>query len=165
MSRLPTPLVVGLLLVLAGVAVVRNVLFFTQTETPRAAEEGVTLDLGRSPAASGPVASGPAEARMATWLARATPPPPQRLRDPFHLVRRHQQVARTEGGPHLQGILVTQGRAAALVDGAPVVVGERVATGQVAQITPTGVRLTTPKGERWLEFQPWEVDVVADGGD
>jgi len=158
--------VVGVLLVLAGVAVVRNVLFFTGDDTPRAAEEVASFDPAPLPATVAPTQpTGPPEARMRAWLARRAAHRRSAPRDPFHLARRHGTAESASPGSHLQGVLMARGRVTALVDGTVVAVGERIGDGQVAEITPTGVRLTTPRGDRWLEFQPWGADAMADGGD
>ncbi len=163
------PVVVGVLLVLAGVAVVRNVLFFMGDASPRAVAQVAPVDLAPPAAAeeveqrASPV--GPPEARMTAWLARPSSHRRLAAADPFHLAQRHGAVVATRRGPRLQGVLTAQGRTTALVDGTAVAVGEPIGDGRVAAIAPTGVRLTTPHGDQWLEFQPWETDAVADGGD
>lgn len=161
------PVVIGVLLVLAGIAVVRNVLFFRGDESPRAAEEVASFDLAPPAAAeearqARPI--GPPEAQMKVWLAPFPSRHPWVVADPFHLSRRPNPAA-TSRAPHLQGMLIAKGRATALVDGTAVAVGAPIGDGRVVEVAPTGVRLTTPHGDRWLEFQPWETDAMADGGD
>jgi len=160
--------VVGVLLVLAGVAVVRNVLFFFGDETPPAAEEVASLDLGTEvapPVAPEPRPVGPPEAQLHAWRLRRSGPVGAVVRDPFHRVQRRGLATATTADPRLQGVLTAAGRTTALVDNRPVAVGEEVDEGRVVEISPNGVRLATPGGELWLEFQPWAADAVADGGD
>ncbi len=162
------PVVIGVLLVLAGVAVARNVLFFSADESPRAAEEVASIDfappaLEEEQQPAQPI--GPPEVQMTAWLARPSSRRRLAAADPFHLVRQHGAVVATSRGPRLQGVLTAKGRTTALVDGTAVAVGESIGDGRVAEIAPTGVRVTTPHGDRWLEFQPWETDAMADGGD
>jgi len=159
------PVVVGGLLLLAGVAVARNVLFFFADDGPQAAQAVASVELAPPPAVVQARPVGPPEARMSAWLAHHAPRQRSAPRDPFHLARRHGAVASTSRGSRLQGVLTAKGRVTALVDGAVVAVGERVGDGRVAEIAPTRVRLTTPRGDRWLEFQPWRADAMADGGD
>jgi len=157
--------VVGVLLVLAGVAVVRNVLFFFGDDTPPAAEEVASRDLGTEvdpPVAPDPRPVGPPEAQLHAWRLRGNGPVGAVVRDPFHRVQRRGLAP---AKPRLQGVLTAAGRTTALVDNTPVAVGERLGDGEVAEISPNGVRLATPGGELWLEFQPWAADVVANGGD
>jgi len=159
------PVVVGGLLVLAGVAVTRNVLFFFGDDGPQAAEVVASVAFAPPQAVVQAPPVGPPEARMRAWLARHAPHRRSPPRDPFHLTLRHGAVVSTSRGSRLQGVLTGADRVTALVDGTVVAVGERVGDGRVAEIAPTGVRLATPHGDRWLEFQPWRADAMVDGGD
>ncbi|NCO58761.1 MAG: hypothetical protein GW783_09140 [Deltaproteobacteria bacterium] len=210
MSRVPMPVVVGLLLVLAAVAVVRNVLFFRTGDPPRAAAVTAgpatdptvdwaadpttdsalapvadpatdpTADPTAAPAAEAmvdpeerapleavapPLPTGPPEAWLAKWRARELSRSVDPANDPFHLPHPRQTVAIAQHAPSLQGVLTGEGRTTALVDGMAVAVGDPLAGGRVAAIAATGVRISTPHGDRWLEFQPSPADALADGGE
>jgi len=180
------PVVVGVLLVLAGLAVVRNILFFrgnspstavaTALEdefpkgTPATPSGVVTAGTGSAAptAATGPTAAAPIEVRMATWLTPApgtSPVQPAAVdRDPFHFPPRRHSVRQSARVAHrVQAVLTGPERTVALVDGLPVAPGERIGGLTVAAITPDGVSLVTRQGERWIKFEPPASDGEANG--
>jgi hypothetical protein len=183
MSAIPRPVWIALLLVMAAVAVVRNVVFFTRHGT---SGPSVVVDDASDGTILGPiVAAGQSEAVVDRTPLPARPPE-QRLaglrtppvfagdrtviRDPFHLpprpaspsVRKHPVSWPAPVGPEVRIVLISGQRQVAMVDSQIVAPGDVIGGRRVAEITADGLRLTGRDGETRIELSPLQTDLAND---
>jgi len=181
MRAISRPAWIALLLVMAALAVARNLLFFTDHGASRGTVAGATIE-GPAPAPNAAAAPDsvvtpvPADAsrparRIAAWrMPAAFPGDLTTVRDPFHLppppasspvygMPSRQPAA---VGPELRILLTSGQRQVAMVDSQIVAPGDVVGGRRVAAITADGLRLTGCDGETRIELPPITTDQAGD---